>query len=75
MSINKNIAIAIHGGAQSDCEFVCTHVKEYEDDLREAISAGYEVLKKNGSAVDAVEAAVNALENNPFFKFRRRRNR
>jgi beta-aspartyl-peptidase (threonine type) len=67
MGTTKNIAIAIHGGAKSDSEFVRTHLKEYEEGLHDAISAGYGVLKKNGSAVDAVEAAVNALENNPLF--------
>jgi beta-aspartyl-peptidase (threonine type) len=63
----KNIAIAIHGGAEPDSAFVREHLKEYEEGLREAISKGYEVLKKRGTAVDAVEAAVNELEDNPFF--------
>lgn len=67
MSTTKNLAIAIHGGAEPDSEFVRQHLKEYEEGLRDAITIGYNVLKKNGSAVDAVEAAVNELENNPFF--------
>jgi beta-aspartyl-peptidase (threonine type) len=67
MDTQKKIAIAIHGGAEPDSEFVRTNLKEYEESLREAILAGYNVLKKNGSAVDAVEAAVNELEDNPLF--------
>jgi beta-aspartyl-peptidase (threonine type) len=64
---SKKIAIAIHGGAEPDSAFVRTHLKEYEEGLRKAVSDGYEVLKKRGTAVDAVETAVNELENNALF--------
>lgn len=35
--------------------------------VREALRAGYEILQRGGSAVDAVEAAVVELENDPTF--------
>lgn len=35
--------------------------------LQEAVSIGYEILRKGGSALDAVEQTVVALENNPVF--------
>jgi beta-aspartyl-peptidase (threonine type) len=35
--------------------------------LQEAANAGYAILQAGGAAVDAVEAAVNYLEDNPLF--------
>ena len=32
-----------------------------------AVRCGWEILSKGGQAIDAVEAAVNALENDPVF--------
>jgi beta-aspartyl-peptidase (threonine type) len=63
----KNIAIAIHGGGGEDSEFIRQHLKEYQNSLHEIITAGYNVLKKRGTAVDAVEKVVNMLEDNPLF--------
>jgi beta-aspartyl-peptidase (threonine type) len=63
----KKIAIAIHGGAGEDSEFIRQHLKEYEAGLQEIVTMGYDVLKKKGSAVDAVETVVKMLEDNPFF--------
>lgn len=61
--------IVLHGGAGAvtrdriapDAE------KAYREGLAKALAAGYAVLEKGGSAVDAVEAAVRALEENPRF--------
>lgn len=64
--MNK-IAIVIHGGAGPDSEFIKTHRKEYKKGLEESINAGYQVLEKGGSALDAVEAAVNVMENHYLF--------
>lgn len=64
--MNK-IAIVIHGGAGPDSEFIKKHKQEYEKGLSRALEAAYEILKNKGSAVDAVEAAVNKLEDNPIF--------
>jgi beta-aspartyl-peptidase (threonine type) len=63
----KKIAIAIHGGAGDDSEFIKQNKAAYEEGLKEAVLSGYELLKQGKSALDAVEAAVNSLENNPLF--------
>ena len=42
-------------------------MKEHEEGLAEATEAAYKILSKNGSALNAVEAAVKILEDNPFF--------
>ena len=63
----KKPAIIIHGGAGPDSEFIRAHKKEYEKGLADAIHEGYEVLKKRGTAVDAVFAAVKCMEDNPIF--------
>jgi beta-aspartyl-peptidase (threonine type) len=39
----------------------------YREGLGEALDAGARVLERGGRAVDAVEAAVHALEDNPMF--------
>lgn len=62
-------AIVLHGGAgvierssmtpQADAE--------YRAGLKEAITAAGAVLDKGGSALDAVEAAIRPLEDNPLF--------
>ncbi len=62
-----NIALAIHGGAGPDSEFVRRNVDRYKQGLQEAATAGYDFLKSGGSALDAVELVVNILENNPIF--------
>lgn len=60
-------AIAIHGGAGTILRARMTKEKEalYRAGLTEAIHAGHQILKTGGSALDAVEAAVILLENNP----------
>jgi beta-aspartyl-peptidase (threonine type) len=62
-----NIAIAVHGGAGPDSEFIKKNQEAYKKGLEEALNAGYSILEAGGSALDAVEAAVNALEDNPLF--------
>jgi beta-aspartyl-peptidase (threonine type) len=64
--MNK-IAIAIHGGASKDSDFIRQNLARYEAGLKEAALAGYEVLKSGGSAIDAVTSAVMVLENNEIF--------
>ncbi len=65
--MKNNIAIAVHGGAAGYTSFVRKYYKESEDGLAEAVLNGYAVLKKGGSALDAVECAVRLLEDNPYF--------
>ncbi len=61
------IAIVVHGGAGTDSEFILEHIPEYEEGLNAAVEAGYDILKKGGSAIDAVEAAITSLEDNKYF--------
>ena len=62
-------AIAIHGGAGTILKSTMTLEKEtsYKKALEEAIIAGESILKKGGYAIDAVEAAILKLEDNPLF--------
>jgi beta-aspartyl-peptidase (threonine type) len=67
-SIN-NIAIAIHGGAGTILRASMSDQleKEYKRALEEAIDIGHAMLAKGDSAINAVEAAVKSLEDNPLF--------
>ncbi len=57
-------SLIVHGGAGSipDAE-----VPDYIHGCRLAAQTGWEVLQKGGSALDAVEAAVKSLEDDPAF--------
>src|SRR5437667_3921895 len=41
--------------------------REYRGGLERALTAGYEILKRGGSSLDATEAAVRMLEDDPQF--------
>ncbi|MEM0985290.1 MAG: isoaspartyl peptidase/L-asparaginase [Pseudomonadota bacterium] len=61
--------IAIHGGAGVITPDQITGEQEaaYEAALTEALAAGAEVLRRGGSSVDAVQAAVVQMENSELF--------
>ncbi len=61
--------IVIHGGAGAISKSAMTRELErsYHDGLREALTAGYEILESGGTAVDAVQKAVNVMEDSPLF--------
>jgi L-asparaginase / beta-aspartyl-peptidase len=63
------IAIAIHGGAGAMPRREMTQASEarYHAALERAVQAGYAVLEKKGSSLDAVCAAVVVMENSPLF--------
>src|SRR5215217_4917147 len=63
----SKLAIIIHGGAGPDSEFIQKNKDAYKQALTEAADTGYKVLEDGGSALDAVEAAVNFLEDNALF--------
>lgn len=65
----KDWALAIHGGAGVLKRENMTPEKEraYRAGLAEALAAGQAVLEKGGAALDAVEATVRVLEDNPLF--------
>lgn len=66
---NSKYGLIIHGGAGSIVKGKLTPEleKQYEAKLKEALLAGNEILKNNGSSLDAVTAAINVLEDSPLF--------
>ena len=66
---SQRIGLAIHGGAGTIERSKLTPERErkYRAGLERALSAGYEILKRGGSSVDATEAAVRVLEDDPHF--------
>ena len=65
----SKIALAVHGGAGTilKSEMTAELESEYRSGLEYALLKGWEVLRKNGSALDAVETTTVALENFPLF--------
>lgn len=61
--------LVIHGGAGAIYRGMFTPQQEqkYRAKLKEALLVGYNILKKGGSSVDAVEKTINVLENSPLF--------
>jgi beta-aspartyl-peptidase (threonine type) len=57
-------AIIVHGGAK---EIPPSREQAHRDGCLLAVQAGQAVLEAGGSALDAVETAVRALENDPTF--------
>jgi beta-aspartyl-peptidase (threonine type) len=66
---DANFALAIHGGAGTILRSKMTPEREatYHAGLRRALDAGRVVLADGASALDAVSAAVMALEDDPLF--------
>ncbi|MGR6467393.1 isoaspartyl peptidase/L-asparaginase family protein [Rhizobium sp. PAMB 3182] len=62
-------AIALHGGAGTILKESMTAEREsaYRKGLADALARGREVLESGGASEAAVEATVNALEDNPLF--------
>ena len=62
-------AIAIHGGAgEAEWEHIdAATASAYHASLERALAAGSAVLARHGSALDAVEASVEVLEDDPLF--------
>ena len=65
----KKFVLAIHGGAGTIDRGKITPDLEraYRDGLERSLHAGYDVLEKGGSSLDAVEAAVRVLEDDQHF--------
>src|SRR6266567_4738030 len=62
-------SLAIHGGAGTIQKEDMTPELEaaYLEGLKQALDAGYAVLEEDGSAVNAVKAAMVTLEDNMLF--------
>ncbi len=61
--------LVIHGGAGTILKSQMTPEKEkaYQQGLNDALQTGYDILSKGGTALDAVEASIKVLEDNPLF--------
>ncbi|MFM2362567.1 MAG: hypothetical protein RLZZ316_1469 [Bacteroidota bacterium] len=65
----QNFSIAIHGGAGTiePSDLTPALEMQYHHALQNALDAGFKVLQSNGTALDAVAAAVVALEDHILF--------
>ena len=60
-------AIVVHGGAGWFSNMSPDEIKDLKKGLKTAADKGFEILENGGSSVDAVEAAIIILEDNPLF--------
>jgi beta-aspartyl-peptidase (threonine type) len=69
LSADAPFAIAIHGGAGTieKARFTPEQEKAYRNKLTEAVEKGYSVLAQGGESLDAVIAAIEVLEQSPYF--------
>ncbi|HJN90664.1 MAG TPA: isoaspartyl peptidase/L-asparaginase [Verrucomicrobiota bacterium] len=69
LSQAKPIAIVIHAGAGSLSRDSLTPERErlYHATLEQSLRTGHTILKRGGSALDAVEAAIVIMEDAPVF--------
>jgi beta-aspartyl-peptidase (threonine type) len=69
VSAQQKPVIVIHGGAGTILKSQMTPEleKKYFAGLEEALKKGYAVLQQGGTSLDAVEAAVIVMEDNPLF--------
>ena len=68
-SSNVEFLLAIHAGAIDDPRSAMSKEEEIEfkQGLLKALRAGYKILSNNGTHLDAVQAALNSMEDNPTF--------
>ena len=61
--------MVIHGGAGTieRSEMTPQNEEAHRVGLEQSLKAGYEILARGGSSLDAVEAAIRVLEDNPLF--------
>ncbi len=68
--MNKSkFGLVIHGGAgtMERGKMTPEREQEYRTGLERSLKAGFEILQGGGSSLDATEAAVRILENDPHF--------
>jgi beta-aspartyl-peptidase (threonine type) len=63
------LSLAVHGGAGTIRRALLSAEQEaaYRDGLHQALRSGWDVLTGGGASLDAVEAAVCAMEDHPLF--------
>jgi beta-aspartyl-peptidase (threonine type) len=63
------VVLVVHGGAGTILKSQMSPEKEkaYTDALNQALDIGYSILQKGGNSLDAVEAVVRFMEDNPLF--------
>ncbi|MFZ9394434.1 MAG: isoaspartyl peptidase/L-asparaginase family protein [Erythrobacter sp.] len=68
-ALAQDWSIAIHGGAGTldRAQMTPELEKQYEAALQQALDAGAVVLKRGGRAMEAIEAAIMVLEDDPRF--------
>lgn len=68
-SAKPDYVLVIHGGAGTILKKNMTPEKEkaYLEKMNEALKAGEDVLKNDGSSLDAVTAAIMVMEDSPLF--------
>jgi len=69
MNEKPSYALVIHGGAGTISRGNMTEEMEkaYREALAEALDAGERILMEGGDAIDAIEAAIIIMEDNPLF--------
>lgn len=69
LKTEENFGIVIHGGAGIILKEDLSDSLEaaYKAKLKEAITAGHEILKKGGTSLDAVTQTINIMEDSPLF--------
>lgn len=68
-SQSQKFGIVIHGGAGTILKSSMTAEREaeYIAKLNQVLEAGYKILNNGGTALDAVNAAINIMEDSPLF--------
>jgi len=66
---STKFGIVIHGGAGTILKSNMSPEREaeYTAKLNEVLEAGYKILNNGGTALDAVNAAINIMEDSPLF--------
>jgi L-asparaginase / beta-aspartyl-peptidase len=61
--------MAVHGGAGTieRASMTAANEEAHRAGIEKALQTGYDILKKGGTSLDAVEAAIRTLEDNPLF--------
>ena len=62
-----NFVLVAHGGAGDYSRMTPEQIEPRRDMMAKAVSAGYSVLARGGSSLDAVEATIRVLEDSGLF--------